>query len=222
MVYGCDYSEYDIFRLSLQGHCDVCFTKVNDKNMCICCGEQCRVDNSVARHPVVDIYHQWQLTFSRGWKWNDAHRRGVDIYKYSNVQVHHKSIYPLPRRVQLFGPYFTNRQKRLAEVISSVLRTRRIEESSRRSDARKWKLQWVFRHNPEEHVYTYERWMQGPQTEWMSIARELGLTYRHIRPYGYIPYVMEAESLHNEHRLLWARASEILQQRREERNLLTE
>lgn len=216
MSYGMDYTEYDAFRLSLCGFCNLCYTNLQRDGMCICCGTIPKAPEQYHDlHVAADIYHNWQLTKFRAWRWNDAHRRGADIYKHHSVQIHHRSIYPEPNQ---FGLFLTDDQRKLARVIKKVWRQRRRESLNQRANANRWYRQWVWR--PQPGTYTYQRWRtEIPRTEWMTYAIEEGLTYRHIRVYGYIPYVMEADELHREHSRIYFRAHERVEEAKARRRL---
>lgn len=199
-----EYNEYDIFRMYLNGRCTGCNSpQLWVTGRCVTCGSGDIIYQH--RHVAADIYHCWQINFRREWKWNDAHRRGVDVNKFRDVPIHHRSIYDKVG-IRLFCCMMTDRQRRLANVLKTVLSRRRKEEMHRLQIVRRWKARWTYR--KEIGSYTYEKWISDiPRTRWMTYAIEEGLTYRHLRTYGYIPYVDLAEDLQDEHEAICNRAT---------------
>jgi hypothetical protein len=189
MIYGSDFTEYDVFRHS-NGLCVRCCTPLNNSGMCICCEY---LSQTKPMHIAAEIYHQWQLEKSRGWRWNNAHRRGIDLFQFKNVPIHHRSIYP---EVDRFYWVLSNDEQKLAKVIASVLVQRRREKYKQQRNARKWKRNWLWEDDSDS---SYDKWMYDrPRTKLMTYAIEAGLTYRHLRRRGYIPYIEEALQLQEE------------------------
>lgn len=202
-IYGLDWSAYDEFRFHLNGRCSICFTAVGNDNMCPCCWKivpVCKPENNI--HIAADIYHEWQKDKYLKWKWNDVHRRGMDVFKFKSIPIYHKSIYTEPTKK--FGLFLSDDQRNLAYTITKVFFQRRREENDRKRKKMYWYRYWIVKHrmilNPNiaETIYTYDEWMSQPRTQLLSYAIEEGLTFRHVRRSGYYPWVMEAYELVNE------------------------
>lgn len=203
-IYGSDWTQYDVFRYS-PIFCRECCTPCESNGKCLCCG----FDNSTLHslHIASEIYHNWQLEYCRGWKWNNTHRRGIDIHGFRPVQIHHVSVFP---NTEMYGRlvFLNNKQINLAIIITKVLRQRKKEKYSQQRRSRLWYRNWVIASDESSNNVTYDKWMnERPRGKFLSYAIEEGLTYRHLRVYGYKPYIQESIDLNNETIEIFLRAS---------------
>lgn len=159
----------------------------------------CKCDDDFYEHPAARIVAQWQKGFSRGWKWNNAHRHmsttdrvplwddGTCLFSHARPKI--PFIIPLS---------FEGLQRQSIYRIRLIRFNMRSRETERLRMKREW---WAHNvSNPEGYrreylCYRRERSVPGI---WLAFALGWGLTFRHVRNYGYCPYIEIADDLEDE------------------------
>ncbi len=163
--------------------------------------------------PALQIFHEWQKGKTKSWKWNSMHRHKSEEQRVSWSD--NRSFDDPPIALSICG-MFSKRQKlniafgRCRDwikasreeqnafwVIKSVFK--RIWDAKARTKHKK-RLWWNLNVSSASPLVAYNWYRQclEPADEFTKLCLEVGITFRHCRRDGYIPYVQEAHNLEEE------------------------
>jgi hypothetical protein len=169
---------------------------------CLKCGSKRKTpdEDDPDQHPASWIVVAWQKDYSKGWKWNNAHRH---LSKDPRVPLWDDAscLFAFARRPKI--PWiiplsFEGDERRSIYRIRIIRYNMRIAELDRKKRKHTW---WILNvENKRGYFKEYEQYISERTVPglWLSLAIDNGLTFRHLRNNGYRPYIDLACSLEDE------------------------
>jgi hypothetical protein len=175
---------------------------------------------SPPQHSAAAIFNQWLFfgdkgkPFYRAWRWNNTHRHAY-MYSELNAPLHDdgRMVYDSLLNIPYMDSYWIivcryppETRERVAfslHRIDAILQLRRLSKQICTAKKINWWIENVF--NGTHYYEEYTRY----QTErlvpdlWLSTGLDNGLSFKHIRISGYIPFIQESESLVDERNRLF-------------------
>lgn len=157
-------------------------------------------DDEGDQHPASWIVVLWQKDYSRAWRWNNAHRHisdtpRVPLWDDSSCLVRYATRPTIPFLIPLT---FVGAERNSIFRIRIIRYNMHFKETMRLQRKRVWWRRWVI--HPEGYKREYELYIRERSVPglWLSLALDHGLTFRHLRSYGYRKYVDLAGDLEAE------------------------
>jgi hypothetical protein len=159
-------------------------------------------------HPVLYIFYEWQKDVWKSWKWNQNHRHITtggrvpwhDDRSFPRQKIRSQDITVGYRRNALFsgGIAFGMEEMVSIYIIGNVFKRKRVKENTRRLAKNLW---WKgnthgCRATIRRHYEEYQMEIRG-DCPYIKMLLERGMTYRHVRVVGYIPF-LNSSIIHRE------------------------
>lgn len=163
-------------------------------------------------HPALQFFHEWQKGKTKAWKWNSMHRHKSEEQRVGWSD--NRSFDDPPIALSICG-LFSKRQK----LDIAFGRCRDWTKASREEQNAFWVIKSAFKriwdakalskhkktlwwslNVSSSPLVAYDWYRQSLETpdEFTKLCLEVGITFRHCRRDGFLPYVQEARDLEPE------------------------
>jgi len=150
-------------------------------------------------HIAASIVFTWQQDYSKGWKWNNAHRHmseepRVPLWDDGSCMSSYTQ-HPIPYIIPVS---FTPVERVAIYRIRLIRNEIRKRERERQQNKRRWWLHNVERRDLYRKEYDYYRYHSMVPQMWLGLAMKHGVTFRHLRNFGYRKYIDIAGDLEDD------------------------